>query len=166
MVYLLHMPSRRRGVDFVRNHIKGKIAELIFQHMFAESDFATVIPFGYESITPSLAQYQHLVETQDVLDEIRHMPDFILVKPDQTEVVFVQVKYRRKKERARVLAMAQAMQRRWQTGWLFVATPDDFYMAPCSAVVESDGDIPPLLSRWIPKAVQFQYLELLREFER
>ncbi len=160
------MPHNRRGVGFVRNLIKGKITETIFQHMFAESDFATVIPFGYESVTPSLAQYQHLVETQDVLDEIRDMPDFILVKPDQTELVFVQVKYRRRKEQARVLAMAKAMQRRWQTGWLFLATPDDFYMAPCSVIVESSGDIPPLLTRWIPKTVQHQYLELLREFER
>jgi hypothetical protein len=160
------MHHDKRGIDFVRNHIKGKIAELIFQHMFAESDFATVIPFGYESVTPSLAQYQHLIETQDVLDEIRHMPDFILVKPDQTQLVFVQVKYRRAMERARVLSMAKAMQRRWQTGWLFLATLDAFYMAPCSAIVEAGGQIAPLLPRWIPKAVQLQYLELLREFER
>ena len=158
--------AQKRGAEFVRSLIKGKIAELIFQHMFAESDFATVIPFGYESITPSLAQYQHLVQTQNVLDEIRHMPDFILVKPDQTELVFVQVKYRRKKEQARVLEMAQAMQRRWQTGWLFLATPDDFYMAPSNTIIEAGGEIAPLLSRWIPKAVQLQYLTLLREFER
>jgi hypothetical protein len=157
--------AQTRGIGFVRNLIKGKVAELIFQHMLAESDFATVIPFGYESITPSLAQYQHLVETQDVLDEIRHMPDFILVKPDQTQLVFVQVKYRRKKEQARVLEMARAMQQRWQTGWLFLATPDNFYMAPSSAIIESDGEIPPLLARWIPMDVQLRYLALLREFE-
>ena len=40
------MVRERRGIDFVRNKIKGTIAEIIFQHMFAERDFATVIPFG------------------------------------------------------------------------------------------------------------------------
>ena len=60
-VILLHMVREKRGMDFVRNKIKGKIADIIFQHIFAENYLATIIPFGYEHIAPMLAQYQHLL---------------------------------------------------------------------------------------------------------
>jgi hypothetical protein len=35
----------QRGIDFVRNKLKGTIAEIIFQHMFQEDGFATVLAF-------------------------------------------------------------------------------------------------------------------------
>jgi hypothetical protein len=155
----------KRGIDFVRNLVKGKIAEIVFQHMFAESDFATVLPFGYEHLMPLLAQYQHLIETQEALAHVRYAPDFILVKPDNTQIVLVDVKYRRRKDSKRAVEIARAVQDRWEPAWLFLATPDGFFFAPCSQVV-TDGDIPPLPERWIPKRTQDEYLALMNEFER
>src|SRR3712207_7861809 len=61
-----------RSMDFVRNLIKGKIAEIVFQHMFAEAEFCTVIPFGYETIVPQLAQYQHLLDDNEALRSEEH----------------------------------------------------------------------------------------------
>ena len=70
------MAREQRGMDFVRNKIKGKVAEIIVQHMLAENDFATVIPFGYEHIAPILAQYQHLLASYEEIADIRDTPDF------------------------------------------------------------------------------------------
>ena len=88
--------QEKQRTDFVRRLIKGKIAEIIFQHMFSEQNFCTVIPFGYEHTMPLVAQYQHLVETTKALENIRNNPDFILIKPDHTQLILVDVKYRSK----------------------------------------------------------------------
>ena len=42
-------------------------------------------------ISPLLAQYQ-LQLRKETLENIRNTPDFILLKPDHTDVVFVDVK--------------------------------------------------------------------------
>jgi hypothetical protein len=159
------MPHRKRGIEFVRNLIKGKIAEIVFQHMFAEAEFCTVIPFGYETIVPQLAQYQHLLDDNDALTNIRNAPDFILIKPDNTSIVLVDVKYRHKRNPQRVKDIALSMAKRWDTAWLFLATPDGFYFGPCQDIIEDAGEIKPLLDQWVKKDVQAAYLSLLREFE-
>jgi hypothetical protein len=64
--------TSQRGMDFVKNKLKGTIAEIIFQHMFQDDGFATVLPFGYEQTQPMLAQYQHVIETAEALAHIRH----------------------------------------------------------------------------------------------
>lgn len=150
----------------MRQLMKGKLAEVVFQHMFSENDFCTVIPFGYEHNTPLLAQYQHLIESNDALAHIRNAPDFILVKPDKTEIRLVDVKYRRAREPKRVLEIAQTIHKRWDTAWLFLATLDGFFFGPCNEIIEDQGEIRPLLTQWIRREIQDEYLELLREFER
>src|SRR5919199_1306167 len=159
------MPQQKRGMDFVRNLIKGKIAEIIFQRMFAETEFCTVLPFGYENIVPQLAQHQHLLNDNDTLTNIRNAPDFILVKPDNTSIVLVDVKYRHKRDPKRVKDIALSMAKRWETAWLFLATPDGFYFGPCQDIIADGGEIKPLLEKWVKKGVQQEYLSLLREFE-
>lgn len=52
------------------------------------------MPLGYERTTPILAQYQHLVHVQKVLENMRHTPDFPLVSEDKTKVFLAEVKYR------------------------------------------------------------------------
>jgi hypothetical protein len=154
------------GIIFLRNKIKGNIAEVIFQSMFSENEFCTVIPFGYEKLTPLIAQYQHLIGTAEALENIRNAPDFILVKPDNTDAVLVDVKYRKHKDEARVKEMAAKLLERWETAWLFLASLDGFYFAPCEVIVERGGDIPSLPTSWIGVELQESYLELLREFEK
>ena len=152
-------------MEFIRNLIKGKIAEIVFQHMFAEAEFCTVIPFGYETIVPQLAQYQHLLDDNDTLTNIRNAPDFILVKPDKTSIVLVDVKYRQQRDPKRVKDIARSMAKRWKTAWLFLATPDGFYFGPCQDIIEHAGAVKPLLEQWVKQEVQEAYLALLREFE-
>jgi len=44
-----------KNIDFSRDLIKGRIAEVIFEQMFREQGQYTVIPFGYEQTVPTLA---------------------------------------------------------------------------------------------------------------
>jgi hypothetical protein len=160
------MSKEKRGIDFVRNLIKGKIAEIIFHHMFSENEFCTVIPFGYENITPLLSQYQHLIETDKVLENIRNNPDFILVKPDHTQAILVDVKYRKKPDQTEIKKIASKILKRWETAWVFLATPDGFYFNSCEQIVANDGNIPVLDTKWISEDLQERFLGLLNEFLR
>ncbi len=160
------MGQEKRGIDFVRNKIKWTIAEIIFQYMFAEREFATVLPFGYEHLTPTLAQYQHLLDAAAEIKDIRNMPDFLLIKPDNKHVALVDVKYRRKKEPERIKEIAARIHKRWETAWIFLATLEGFFFAPCSVILENNGDIPPLPQQWIPQDIQDTYFRLMLEFER
>ena len=160
------MAHERRGIDFVRSKIKATIAEIIFQHMLAERDFATVVPFGYEHLAPILAQYQHMLASFDDIADIRYTPDFLLIQPDHKHAVLADVKYRRHKEPARVKEMASKIHKHWKSAWLFLATQEGFFFAPCSVILEQDGAIPPLNPQWIPQDIQDAYFKLLLEFER
>jgi hypothetical protein len=158
--------TKRRGdLDFIKRLIKGKIAEIIFQHMLSDAGFAAVIPFGYEHCTPLLAQYQHLIETQAELVNIRTSPDYLLIKNDNTRVALVDVKYRSRMNNARTLQLAQLTCKRWDTAWLFLATPDGFYMGLCRDIIHAKGAIDPLDISLIGQHLQQQYLTLLRDFE-
>ena len=103
---------QRSHTEFVHELIKGKISEIIFQHLFSEHEFEMVLPFGYEHTTPLLAQYQ-LQIPKETLENIRNTPDFILIKPDNTDVRFVDVKFRKKLEPLRVLELANKVERKW-----------------------------------------------------
>jgi hypothetical protein len=113
--------------------------------------------------SPLLAQYQ-LQLPKETLENIRNTPDFILLKPDHTDVVFVDVKYRKTLQPLRVLELANKVERKWPGAWLFLATLDGFYVAPCPEIQSRGGVIPPLPTKWISQELQEQYLELLREF--
>ena len=153
-------------MDFARNKIKVKIAEIIVQHMLAENDFATAIPFGYEHIAPIIVQYQHLLTSYEEIADIRDKPDFLLIKPDHKHAVLTEVKYRKQKDTVQVKEMATKIHKRWETAWIFLAIRDGFFFAPCSVIIAKDGDIPPLPQQWIPQDIQDTYFRLLLEFER
>jgi len=54
---------------FIKDLVKGKIAEIIFEQMFRESGRYTILHSGYEYTLPELAQYQHLAEVKAVMAE-------------------------------------------------------------------------------------------------
>jgi hypothetical protein len=112
-----------------------------------------------------LAQYQ-LQILKETLENIRNTPDFILLKPDHTDVVFVDVKYRKTLQPLRVLELANKVERKWPDAWLFLATLDGFYFAPCAEIQERQGHIPALPTKWVSQSLQNEYLALLREFVR
>ncbi|HSA84384.1 MAG TPA: hypothetical protein VLF20_05895, partial [Patescibacteria group bacterium] len=100
-------------IDFSRNLIKGRIVETVFEEMFRASGEFTVLPIGYEHTTPTLAQYQHLLEVKNVLENIRNAPDFALISQDNKKVFLVEVKYRNELKSEEILEIAKDTLTRW-----------------------------------------------------
>lgn len=153
------------NLEFTRELIKGRIAEVIFEQMFRESGKFTILKAGYENTLPELAQYHHLVEVQKVLDNIRHSPDFILISQDKTEVYLVEVKYRAHPINGEVKEIAGSILEKWNPSWLFLASPSGFFFEPCHTIVNNKGNIGRLYDKWVDNDIQKSYLELLNQFE-
>lgn len=153
-------------IDFSRELIKGRIAEVIFEQMFRASGKFTILRFGYEYTLPELAQYEHLAEVKAVLKNLRNAPDFILISQDKTEVHLVEVKYRARRNKKQIKEIAEKMLETWNPSWLFIASPDGFFFEPCNTIVANGGDIGRLYPKWVHHPIQTGYLELLRAFEK
>ncbi len=151
-------------ISFSRNLIKGKITELIFEEMFRSTEEFTIIPLGYEHTTPMLAQYQHHLHVQKVLQNIRNAPDFALVSQDKQSVYLVEVKYRSQFDKQDVLDIANKINATWNPCFLFLASKNKFYFSPCSSLIDRNGEIEELKESWIKKEIQLAYSFLLTEF--
>jgi len=156
-----------KHADFIKELVKGKIAEIIFEQMFRESGNYTILHSGYEYTLPELAQYQHqFEEVRAVIDTIRNAPDFVLVSPAKREVYLVEVKYRTHLMPSDILEICLKTVSTWKHCWLFVATPNGFYFEPCNSIIQKNGMIGLLVNeKFVDHAVRDQYLELLRELE-
>ena len=153
------------NIDFSRNLIKGRIVEVIFEQMIREEGKYTVIPFGYEHTMPTLAQYRHISEVPKVIDNISDAPDFALISEDKTKIYLVEVKFQTQFNISELKEYSEKLLERWESPWLFVATPTVFYCAPCSVVLKN-GQMSELSENWVTKERQVEYLKLLREFEK
>lgn len=151
-------------IEFSRKLIKGRIAEVVFEQMFRKENKYTVIPFGYEHTVPTLAQYQHLAMVQRVMENIKDAPDFVLISDDRKEVYLVEVKYRKSLKFEEIKAGCEKLLVRWDPSWLFLATPEGFFFAPCRTIVKN-GSISSLAPTWVNENLQKEYLNLLNEFE-
>jgi hypothetical protein len=150
--------------SFAHDLIKGKIAETVFELMFRESNWFTVIPIGYEYTVPELAQYNHFVHVQKVLDNLRDAPDFALISQDKKSVYLVEVKYRTSIDNTEVIKTAFELKERWDPTYLFMATPEGFYFDPCNTIIICNGFKEQMKESWVNKETQTKYLELLKEF--
>jgi hypothetical protein len=152
--------------NFDENLIKGRIAETIFEEMFAEVGEFIILPAGYEFKTPELAQELLTIERKDILDNIRHSPDFILLSKNQNrkDVFLVEVKYRTNISIEEIKKVAEELTNRYGTVYIFVASHDSFYFDYCRNIVKNNGTIEPLSERWVRKELQQKYLRLLNEF--
>jgi hypothetical protein len=133
--------------------------------MIREEEQYTVIPFGYEHTMPTLAQYRHISEVPRVIDNISEAPDFALISEDKTKIYLVEVKYQKNFNLDEIKSYSEKLLRRWESPWIFVATPDNFYCAPCSSVIKNN-DMGKLPESWVKKDRQLEYLKLLNEFEK
>jgi len=155
-----------KEISFSRELLKGKIAEVVFEQMFRDCKKFTVLPFGYEKIVPEVAQYQHLLEVKQVLENIRHAPDFIIITQDRAQVYLVEVKYRTDITAEGMVAAAEQIRKHWDMAWLFLATPDGFFFDSINRIINSGGKIAPLSGMWIDTRMQSYYLSLMMEFEK
>ncbi len=152
------------NINYVRGLIKGKITETIFEEMFRTTGEFTILPTGYEHTIPELAQYQRHIQIQQVLENIRNAPDFILLSQDKTKVFLVEVKYRSTLDKTEMLNIANDTLKLWNPSYLFLATNIDFYFSPCNRIVINNGKMELLGESWIKNELQKIYLELLNEF--
>lgn len=150
--------------DYTRNLIKGKITEVIFEEMFRSTEEFTIIQIGYEHTIPELAQYQHHIQIKQILENIRHAPDFVLISQDKTRVFLVEVKYREDFNAEEVSKITKDLYQKWNPIFLFLATQSGFYFDSCRNIVEGNGSVPLLTENWINHSTQASYLGLLKEF--
>ena len=151
-------------LEFSKELIKGKIGELIFSQMFRNGNKFTVIPFGYETTFPEIAQYGYLADDKQVFDTIRNAPDFAIISHDKKEVYLVEVKYRTSFTSEHLKMKAEEIQNRWKSVRLFIATPNGFYFDSCDDIIKKNGAISPLDTGWVEEKNQEEYLVLLRNF--
>jgi len=150
-------------IDFSKQLIKGKVAELIFEQMFRRVNGYTVIPFGYESIIPELVQYAEKEDRFGLIENIRNAPDFALVSHDPKQVLLVEVKYRSGLNMEQIKETAKRICEQWKLAWIFYATPHGFYFDSCSEVEHLDS-LTPLNEKIIPIELQKEYIRLLKDF--
>jgi hypothetical protein len=70
--------------------IKGRLAEAIVEEMFLSMGYR-VFRFGMENTVPGFAD-RYLPKKGEVAEEVRKMPDFIVVK--DSKIAYIEVKYR------------------------------------------------------------------------
>jgi hypothetical protein len=151
--------------DFSKQLIKGKIAELIFDQMFRRVGEYTVIPFGYETIIPELMQYADQADQRELINNIRSAPDFALVHHLPKQVLLIEVKYRSRIDMEEIKKTAKQICGKWKLVWLFIATPEGFYLDSC-ADLEERNQLTSLSTDMVPAEVQNEFLLLIKDFIR
>jgi hypothetical protein len=160
------MSYQKTNLEFAENLIKGKAAEIIFQRMFVEMGTAMVIPYGYENVTPVLAQYLHEMDENDKKDlqNVRNMPDYLLIAADDKKNErLVDVKYRKYNDPDRIQKVATEVFERWPSAWMFLATQEGFFFGKCE-IIKQEGKIDPLNHSWVSQEKQREYLDLLCKY--
>ncbi|TSC85096.1 MAG: Uncharacterized protein G01um101413_480 [Parcubacteria group bacterium Gr01-1014_13] len=147
---------------FEHNLIKGKIAETIFELMFQESKKFSVFHFGYEYTAEYLAQY-NLALPKEVLSNIRHSPDFIIVTENKKGAYLVEVKYRTHIDNQEMIDTARRLKERWNPSYIFVISNDGFYFTPANTIINK-GKMEKLDRKWINSGLQTKYFKLVEDY--
>lgn len=157
--------------NFQEKLIRGKIAETVFEQMFREGTDFDIYPLGYEHTIPILCQFRDQTEHQNhkdiinkILNNFDNTPDFLLVKPDKSNLYVVEVKYRTKYDANEIQEIAQEIRSRWDPVYLFLATPERFYFGSCKDTIENSGQMKHF--NWISPDIQQKYLKIIQEFEK
>jgi hypothetical protein len=152
------------NIDFSRNLVKGRIAEILFEQMLRDTGYFTILAFGYENILPELAHRQNDVHAQEAMEIIRRAPDFAVIDNESHEVYLVEVKYMMRPTVEKIIAASKRMFESWKPSYLFLATPDGFFFDKVSDILEKKGIISPIDNPKIPKELQNKYKEILNDF--
>lgn len=153
-------------IHFLRQSIKGRIADMIFERMIRDdpNHIFTIIPYGYEYTVPELAQYHDFLKNNIDLASVRRSPDFLLIKSDRSEANFVEVKYRKHLSFDNILKWSTLICEYWPNTHLFLVTQDGFYFDKCNEIVENKGRMKKLDTNIVPAEMQVKYLNVLKEF--
>ncbi|MGI6340907.1 MAG: hypothetical protein ACOX0B_01715 [Minisyncoccales bacterium] len=152
------------NIDFSRNLVKGRIAEILFEQMLRDTGYFTILAFGYENIIPELAHRQNDIHAQETMEIIRRAPDFAVIDNESHEVYLVEVKYMMRPTVEKIIAASKRMFESWKPSYLFLATPEGFFFDKANDILEKEGIISPIDNPKIPKELQDKYREILNEF--
>jgi hypothetical protein len=152
------------SIDFSKQLIKGKIAEMIFEQMLRDSGHFTVLGFGYEKVLPELMHRQTTIKAETTMDIIRQAPDFAIINNDTHEVHLIEVKFRSYNNPTEILKTAQQLHTSWKPAYLFLATPHGFYFGKATDIIKDRGKIYPLDHPQISQKLQEKYIKLLNQF--
>jgi len=153
-------------IQFLRESIKGRIADMVFERMMRDDPCHTftVVPYGYEYTLPELAQYREFIKETPELARIHRSPDFLLIKQDKSRVFFVEVKYRKYFDFENILKWCTLIHETWPSAYLFLATQNGFYFDSCEEVISNHGKMKKLDSEIISTEIQKEYLSVLKEY--
>jgi len=84
------LSDRERNYRY--NMIKGRIAETLIQELFLSLKY-NVFRYGMENTIPGIMELLKGVKSE-VAEEIKRMPDFVVQNPNNSEVFFIEVKFR------------------------------------------------------------------------
>ena len=76
--------------------IKGRIAETLIEELFLSLDY-NVFRYGMENTVPGVMKLFRGVR-DDVANNIRRMPDFVIQHPKEKKTYFIEVKFRANEE--------------------------------------------------------------------
>lgn len=162
-----NMYSLKSDLDFARDLIKGRIAEVIFERMFkSSSHHFQVLRLGYEYTVPDLAWYRDSVKLPDVVKDFSGTPDFLLIADDKVGkkgAYVIEAKFRSRLDMQELKEISEHLVQKWSHPYLFVASPEKFLFAPCHKVKKQEWE---QLEAWgISRECQNGFLKLLKKFE-
>jgi len=152
------------SIGFSKNLLKGRIAETLFEQMLRDAGCFTILSFGYEKVIPELAHCQNDIHAEETMEIIRRAPDYAVINNETHEVYLIEVKYLMYPTKEWILHDAQRIYESWKPSYLFIATPDGFYLDKARTIINNAGTISPLNHPNIPKTLQDRYTKLLNEF--
>lgn len=162
------MHNLQSDLDFAKNLIKGRIAEVVFERMFksaVDRNFV-VLRLGYEYTIPDLAWYRDSIKLPEVVKDFSDTPDFLLIfnnKEGKKSAYVIEAKFRANLDINELVEISERLHKKWHSPYLFVATPNKFLFAPCSKVKNQEWE---KLEDWgISTECQNSYLGLLKKFE-
>jgi len=139
---------------------------MVFERMFAEAGGYLVIPFGYEKTVNILTQIN---KDREAFSNITSMPDYVLVDREKEEVGYiVEVRYKSKKIYQTIQKEAREIKEKgWKKVWYFLATPEGFYLARCTDLIDNPEIIEKqkLPVTMVGQEIQEKFLKLLNDFE-
>lgn len=151
---------------FVKESIKGKITEFIFQEMILDAGIYEPTPLGYEHTLPQLAHKDKINHRiNEITTQLRQTPDFVLVEKSGDKVYLVEVKYRKKIYPDDIKSLAKKLCENWSHAWLFIATQEEFYMAYCKNIIKNDELPKSVLHEFgVTKENELKYLKYIQDF--
>lgn len=150
--------------SFEHDLIKGKIAEMIFELMFRDTNKFTVLHLGYEYTAPILAQYRNMVVMKKVLDPISKAPDFILLTENKKQTYPVEVKYRAFPYKNDLVDIARKIVKNYPACHIFLISKSGFYFNPVHTIINRRGVMDSLPTSWVSQKIQNKYLKLAADY--